>query len=116
MKALANSLASLVQNWTQLKSTNSPKKSALELITISTATSARDGVQSTIGSAHAITTLAWVIRPSRRSVKRSAQTWTSRGTGLVSIWSRRPVRMNSPMRSTLPMRVSAMPMPTPVAP
>ena len=60
--------------------------------------------------------MAWVIRPSRRRVNRSEQTWTSNGTGLVSIWSSRPVRTYSPIRSTLPMRVSATPMPIPVAP
>jgi len=60
--------------------------------TITSATAMRVGVQSTYVAAQPKTTAAWVIRPRRRSVNWSAQTCTSSGTGLVSIWSSRPVR------------------------
>ena len=116
MNALASSEASLVQNWMQEKPTKSPKKITVELAAISTATSTRDGVQSTYVAAHAKTASAWAIRPSLRSVNWSAQTCTSSGTGLVIIWSSRPVRTYCPIRSTLPTRVSARPIPIPLVP
>jgi hypothetical protein len=93
VNALANSVASVVQNWTQENPRKSPKNTSAPLTSIETATSTRDGVQSTELHAHAKTTVAWVSRPSRRRVNWSAQTWTSSGTGFVIIWSRRPVRM-----------------------
>ena len=76
----------------QEKPTKSPKKMAAPLSTMETATSTRSGVHSTYRQAQPKTTVAWVIRPSRRRVNWSAQTCTSSGTGLVIIWSRRPVR------------------------
>ena len=71
---------------------NRAKKMAPPDTTIITATPARAGVQSTYVAAQANTTDACVIRPSRRSVNWSAQTWSRSGNGLVSIWSSRPVR------------------------
>ena len=82
----------MVQNWMHEKPTKSPKKMAAPLSTIDTATSTRSGVHSTYVHAQPNTIVAWVIRPRRRSVNWSAHTCTSSGTGLVIIWSRRPVR------------------------
>ena len=52
VNALANSVASVVQNWMQEKPTKRPKKTAAPLMIMETATSARAGVQSTYADAH----------------------------------------------------------------
>ncbi len=85
-------------------------------MSIRTATSTRDGVQSTAKQPQAKTITAWLIWPKRRSEKLSAQTCTSSGTGLVSIWSSRPLRTWRPICSTLPISRSATRSPTLLAP
>ena len=92
MNALANSVESPAQNWMQEKATKSEKKITHAETSIIAVRATFGAVQSTAPAPYPNTTTAWVIRPSRRIANLSAHTWTSSGTGRVSIESSVPLR------------------------
>lgn len=111
MNAFCTSEASCAKIWKAAPATNTAQKIAAPLTTITGTSSTFAALQSTSteASAQTSTTVPWVIRPSRRTAKRSAPIWASTGAGRTSRMSKEPSRIRAPSTSIEPSTRSAIP-------